>query len=109
MDRLEWLKDRITQMGHPPHLYEKWQAEIERLQNTKPVVKVGNPSKRKKQPSNYRSKVLKRLVSASEVPHLSDQDRAALANEVVDELARICAQPNFLPPFANWTPFRNEQ
>ena len=32
MTRLEWLRDRITQMGHPPHLYERWHAEIEALE-----------------------------------------------------------------------------
>ncbi len=26
--RIEWLKDRISQLGHPPQMYEKWHAEI---------------------------------------------------------------------------------
>jgi len=32
LNRLAWLRDRITQMGHPPHLYERWQAEIDLLE-----------------------------------------------------------------------------
>lgn len=33
--RLDWLKDRVAQMGHPPHLYEKWYAEIETITQSK--------------------------------------------------------------------------
>ena len=36
MNRLEWLRDRITQMGHPPHLYERWHAEIEAIERGRP-------------------------------------------------------------------------
>ena len=34
--RLAWLRDRITQMGHPPHMYERWHEEIEQLTGLKP-------------------------------------------------------------------------
>jgi hypothetical protein len=37
MKRIDWLKNRVTQMGHPPHLYEKWHAEIEAITQKKPV------------------------------------------------------------------------
>ena len=35
-ERLEWLRDRVTQMGHPPRMYERWHEEIEQLTGAKP-------------------------------------------------------------------------
>ena len=32
MTRLAWLKDHITQMGHPPQMYEKWNDEIKMIE-----------------------------------------------------------------------------
>lgn len=40
MKRLDWLRDRVTQMGHHPDLYERWHAEIEKIEEG------GDPSKR---------------------------------------------------------------
>jgi hypothetical protein len=31
--RLEWLQDRVTQMGHPPQMYDQWHAEIEKTRS----------------------------------------------------------------------------
>lgn len=42
MKRLDWLRDRITQMGHHPRSYERWQAEIEKIEEG------GEPSKRQR-------------------------------------------------------------
>ena len=29
--RIAWLRDRITQMGHSPNLYYEWHDELEQL------------------------------------------------------------------------------
>ena len=45
--RLAWLKDRITQMGHPPHMYERWHAEIDQLEGRKPKESERGKRRRK--------------------------------------------------------------
>jgi hypothetical protein len=111
MKRLEWLKDRVTQMGHPPHLYERWHAEIERLEKVKPAANSDHQSKHKckfkrgYQPSGYRSKVLRRIVGPDDLARLSESDHAALTREVEDALLQIAGESNLLPSLANWLPF----
>ena len=34
--RIEWLEDRITQMGHEPSQYEQWHAELKELKAEQP-------------------------------------------------------------------------
>ena len=45
--RIAWLRDRITQMGHPPHMYEQWHAEIEAHEAGAPA-RSSQKSRRKK-------------------------------------------------------------
>ncbi|MCP9910248.1 hypothetical protein KBZ15_10065 [Cyanobium sp. BA20m-p-22] len=57
---MEWLRDRITQMGHHPDLYERWHAEIDLLEEG-----CSRPSKPERcRPSKRQRRRLRVLVAA---------------------------------------------